>query len=137
MCGIIGIVSKDLKENINWIKKNLYKISHRGPDNIGIWNSKDQLVCFGHTRLSIIDLSIENNQPFVDEENKISLVFNGEIYNYLELKKNLESLGYNFKTNGDTEVLLKSYIHWKENCFKKIEGMFAFCICDEKTKKFI
>ena len=135
MCGIIGIVSKDLKENINWIKKNLYKISHRGPDNIGIWNSKDQLVCFGHTRLSIIDLSIENNQPFVDEENKISLVFNGEIYNYLELKKELESLGYNFKTNGDTEVLLKSYIHWKENCFKKIEGMFAFCICDEKNKK--
>jgi len=135
MCGIIGIVSNDLKRNINWIKNNLNKISHRGPDNIGIWNSKDQLVCFGHTRLSIIDLSFENNQPFIDKENKISLVFNGEIYNYLELKKELESLGYNFKTNGDTEVLLKSYIHWKEHCFKKIQGMFAFSICDEKKKK--
>lgn len=135
MCGIIGIVSKDLKKNNNWIKENLNKIAHRGPDNIGIWNSKDQLVCFGHTRLSIIDLSLDNNQPFIDRENKISLVFNGEIYNYLELKNELENLGYNFKTKGDTEVLLKSYIHWKENCFKKIQGMFAFSICDEKKKK--
>ena len=135
MCGILGIVSSDLKKNIYWIKNNLNKISHRGPDNFGIWNSEDQLVGFGHTRLSIIDLSFENNQPFIDKENKISLVFNGEIYNYLELKNELENLGYNFRTKGDTEVLLKCYIHWQENCFKKIEGMFAFSICDEKKKK--
>ena len=135
MCGILGIVGKGFVQNNNWIKSNLNKISHRGPDDKGIWNSNDQLVCLGHTRLSIIDLSYKNHQPIVDEERKISLIFNGEIYNYMDLKVQLENLGYRFKTNGDTEVLLKSYVHWKEDCFKKIEGMFAFSICDEKRKK--
>ncbi len=135
MCGILGIVGRGFAQNNNWIKSNIFKISHRGPDDKGIWNSNDQLVCFGHTRLSIIDLSSKNHQPFVDEEKKVSLVFNGEIYNYLDLRAQLENLGYRFKSNGDTEVLLKSYIQWKEDCFKKIEGMFAFSICDEKRKK--
>mgnify|MGYP006082327797 CR=1 FL=1 len=135
MCGILGIVGRGFEQNNNWIKSNISKISHRGPDDEGIWNSNDQFVCFGHTRLSIIDLSSKNHQPFVDEERKVSLIFNGEIYNYLDLRAQLENLGYRFKTNGDTEVLLKSYIQWKEDCFKKIEGMFSFSICDEKRKK--
>ena len=135
MCGILGIVGKGFSQKNDWIKSNIFKISHRGPDDKGIWNSNDQLVCFGHTKLSIIDLSSKNYQPFVDEEEKVSLVFNGEIYNYLDLRAQLENLGYKFKTNGDTEVLLKSYIQWKEDCFKKIEGMFALSICDEKRKK--
>ena len=135
MCGILGIVSGDFAKNNNWIKNNIAKISHRGPDDKGIWNSADQLVCFGHTRLSILDLSPKNYQPIVDEKRKVSLVFNGEIYNYLDLRSQLEKLGHKFKTNGDTEVLLKSYVQWKEDCFKKIEGMFAFSICDEEVKK--
>ena len=135
MCGIIGVVSKNFEQNNKWIKNNLNKILHRGPDGIGIWNSEDRSVFFGHTRLSILDLSTNNNQPFYDKKNKVALTFNGEIYNYLELRDELENLGYNFKTSGDTEVLIKSYIHWKEKCFKKIEGMFAFSICDEKREK--
>jgi asparagine synthase (glutamine-hydrolysing) len=135
MCGILGIVGKEFAKNNNWIKENIIKISHRGPDDRGIWNSSDQLVCFGHTRLSILDLSSKNHQPLIDEERKVSLIFNGEIYNYLDLRTQLENLGHRFKTNGDTEVLLKSYIQWKEECFKKIEGMFAFSICDERIKK--
>jgi len=135
MCGILGIVGKEFAQNNNWIKENITKISHRGPDDRGIWNSSDQLVCFGHTRLSILDLSSKNHQPLIDEERKVSLIFNGEIYNYLDLRTQLENLGHRFKTNGDTEILLKSYIQWKEESFKKIEGMFAFSICDERIKK--
>ncbi len=135
MCGILGIVSKNFTHNQNWIKNNLSKIIHRGPDNTGSWISDDNLVSLGHTRLSILDLSSNNNQPFQDRDSKICITFNGEIYNYLDLRDQLIKLGHKFKTNGDTEVLLKSYIQWKEDCFNKIEGMFAFCICDENTKK--
>ena len=135
MCGIIGIINAIKPIGQNWTKKNLSKILHRGPDNDELWNSKDQFVFFGHTRLSILDLSSKNNQPLEDEDANICLTFNGEIYNYIELRNELKKLGYKFKTNGDTEVLLKSYIQWKEDSFKKIEGMFAFAICDEKRKK--
>ena len=135
MCGILGIIGKDFSQNNIWIKNNISKIHHRGPDNKGVWNSNDKLVCFGHTRLSVLDLSSKNHQPFLDTEKKIFLTFNGEIYNYLNLRDELEKLGHKFRTNGDTEVLLKSYIQWKEDCFEKIEGMFAFAICDEKRQK--
>ena len=135
MCGILGIIGKDFLQNNIWIKNNILKITHRGPDDKGVWNSNDKLVCFGHTRLSILDISHKSHQPFVDTEKKVFLTFNGEIYNYLDLRGQLEKLGYKFRTNGDTEVLLKSYIQWKEDCFNKIEGMFAFSICDEKRQK--
>ena len=135
MCGILGIVSKNFTDSQVWINNNLLKIIHRGPDNKASWTSKDGMVSLGHTRLSILDLSSNNNQPFNDEDNKVCLTFNGEIYNYLDLREELKKLGHKFKTNGDTEILLKSYIQWKEDCFSKIEGMFAFCICDENRKK--
>ena len=135
MCGILGIINAINPIGKNWTKKNLFKISHRGPDNNEFWSSKDQFVFFGHTRLSILDLSSKNNQPLEDEDTNVCITFNGEIYNYIELRDELIKLGYKFKTNGDTEVLLKSYIEWKEDSFKKIEGMFAFAICDEKRKK--
>ena len=113
MCGILGIVSKNFTHNQNWIKNNLSKIIHRGPDNTGSWVSDDNLVSLGHTRLSILDLSSNNNQPFQDKDSKICITFNGEIYNYLDLRDQLIKLGHKFKTNGDTEVLLKSYINGK------------------------
>ena len=136
MCGILGIISSNqiLKEK-DWLKKNISKLLHRGPDNSGIWNSEDNRISLGHTRLSIIDLSYKNNQPLKDDKKKVCLTFNGEIYNFLELREELIALGHKFITNGDTEVLLKSYIEWGEASFKKIEGMFSFCICDQNKKK--
>lgn len=124
MCGIAGIVGV---ENEKIIAQMMQVQKHRGPDNTSIW--KEDLVQLGHNRLSIIDLSKEANQPFLLDD--YVLVFNGEIYNYLELKKELKE--FNFKTNSDTEVLLASYKKWGKNCLQKLNGMFAFAIWNRKT----
>ncbi len=107
-------------------KKNSKVIRHRGPDQTG--NYKDNYINILFNRLSIIDLNKRSDQPF--RYKNYILVFNGEIYNYLELKEELVQAGYKFKTKSDTEVLLFSFIHWKEKCLKKLEGMFAFCVYD-------
>ena len=138
MCGIAGILSIDRKEysiGLNLIKKMNKIQSHRGPDARGVWISKEQNIAFGHSRLSILDLSRTADQPFQDSNKDYTITFNGEIYNYLELKKKLIKKGYKFKTkNSDTEVLLFSYIEWKRNCLKYIRGMFAFAIWDNVDK---
>lgn len=113
------------------IKKKLDQISHRGPDFQGIL-IKDS-TCFGHNRLAIIDLDKRSNQPMTFEQ--FILVFNGEIYNYLEVKKELEAKGVKFDTTSDTEVLLKGYIFWGEKILDRINGMFAFAIYDENKDK--
>ena len=111
-------------------KKNSKVIRHRGPDQTG--NYKDNYINILFNRLSIIDLNKRSDQPF--RYKNYILVFNGEIYNYLELKDELVQAGYKFKTKSDTEVLLFSFIHWKEKCLKKLEGMFAFCVYDISRK---
>lgn len=107
---------------------------HRGPDDQSFEKINDDLV-FGHVRLSIIDLNEGSNQPFCDETGNYWIVFNGEIYNYLELKAELNALGYNFKTSSDTEVLLYAFIQWGEQCVQKFNGMWAFAIYNKKTDK--
>jgi len=129
MCGIFGI-NKILEENS--IKKILNSTNHRGPNNDGMVKVNDWT--FGHNRLSIIDLTPEANQPFISNCKNYIIVFNGEIYNYLELKKDLEKK-YKFRTNSDTEVLLNLYIEKGENCVKDLRGMFAFVIYDKKNDK--
>lgn len=131
MCSISGIISKNPKKlNQIW---NMIKIqSHRAPDEEGIFT--DNQISLGMGRLKIIDLKTKNLTPFYDD--RFVLLFNGEIYNYLELKKELKELGYKFRSNSDTEVLFKAWKQWKENIFQKINGMFAFCIYD-KLKKVI
>ena len=101
MCGIAGILGKDAKSNV--IDDMLMVQHHRGPDFTGKW--LEEGVALGHNRLSIIDLSNNANQPFFDETKRYAIVFNGEIYNYIELRKKLES-SYSFRTTSDTEVLL-------------------------------
>lgn len=129
MCGIAGILSpKPSKETMD---NMLLTQKHRGPDNTCKFISETAIL--GHNRLSIIDLSIEANQPFYSKDNRYVLVFNGEIYNYLELKKELE-YKYAFETSSDTEVLLASFIIWKEKCLHKLNGMFAFAIWDKQNK---
>jgi asparagine synthase (glutamine-hydrolysing) len=133
MCGISGIKSLNSHPVQNLEKKIKVMnqlIAHRGPDGEGIWTSKNQSTGFGHKRLSILDLE-HGHQPMTDDVG-FSICFNGEIYNYLELKKELSD--YRFKTASDTEVVLAAYQKWGKDCLNKFRGMFAFAIWDEKNQ---
>lgn len=128
MCGIVGFYSEE-KNKEAVIKKMADRIKHRGPDGEGYYT--DEKVALGHRRLSIIDLS-GGSQPMYTEDKKLVVVFNGEIYNYLELKEELKD--YEFKTSSDTEVLLHGYREWGEDLPKKLRGMFAFAIWDKENE---
>ena len=106
---------------------------HRGPDAKGYKFFREKNICLLHTRLKILDLSDNANQPYTFDG--LNLVFNGEIYNFKELRKDLLKKGYNFKTSSDTEVLLKSFHCYGQNCVKRFEGMWSFAIWDNKNKK--
>jgi asparagine synthase (glutamine-hydrolysing) len=136
MCGITGIFAFNLvgKFNLINITAATTALSKRGPDHQGIYT--DSFVGLGHRRLSIIDTSSAAHQPMWDEEKRYCIIFNGEIFNFLELKKELEAKGVSFSTHSDTEVLLKLFIHEKENCLNKLNGFFAFCIYDKQEQTF-
>ncbi|WP_293870270.1 asparagine synthase (glutamine-hydrolyzing) [Flavobacterium sp.] len=129
MCGIAGIIGH--KANENFILKMLETQKHRGPDYTNFW--VENKVVLGHNRLSIIDLSSNANQPFTSECGNYVIVFNGEIYNYIELKRQLKSK-FNFRTHSDTEVLLNSYLKWGEKCLEQCNGMFSFAIWNKKEQ---
>ncbi|MDB4759038.1 asparagine synthase (glutamine-hydrolyzing) [Akkermansiaceae bacterium] len=129
MCGIAGIVGSQAEADT--INKMLRVQHHRGPDYTGS-SVKNAFVALGHNRLSIIDLSPEANQPMLDESGRYQLVFNGEIYNYLELKERLKGK-YHFCTSSDTEVLLAAYAVWGKAMLDELNGMFAFAIYDNET----
>jgi len=133
MCGIAGILNFDGKlVNTEEIESMTSCISHRGPDGNGFF-IKDQLA-FGHQRLSIIDLE-GGKQPMCDHSQRVYITFNGEIYNYAELRNELISDGIIFKTHSDTEVIIYAYIKWGIECVKKFRGMFAFALVDYKVNK--
>jgi len=131
MCGIFGKISIKPITNIQQCVESLNKLIHRGPDDSGIWISERQNVFFGHRRLSIIDLTVNGNQPMHDTTNRYVIVFNGEIYNFIELKKSLISKGHLFKTESDTEVILNSYKEWGISCPRHFNGMFSIAIYDK------
>ena len=136
MCGITGIFHLDGKiVNKKILEKFTLSLFHRGPDGIGYYYDQENNLGLGHTRLKILDITDLSNQPFLDSSKRYSITYNGEIYNYLELKDELQSKGYKFKTTGDTEVVLNSFIEWGENCNYKFNGMWAFAIWDNKMKK--
>ena len=130
MCGIVGLVTKKEKENT--IKLMNDRIKHRGPDGDGYFIDGD--VALGHRRLSIIDLST-GDQPMFNEDGSVVTVFNGEIYNYQELKEELIALGHDFKTKSDTEVLVHGYEEWHTDLPKHLRGMFAFAIYDKNKNE--
>lgn len=132
MCGIFGIVSKQPIDNINSYTQCLNTMTHRGPDASGEWISENKDVFLGHRRLAIIDLSPNGSQPMSDETSDIVIVFNGEIYNYKDLRKELISAGYKFRTESDTEVLINAYKYWGVFCTKKLNGMFSFALLDKR-----
>ena len=126
MCGLAGIWSKNnIETQESYLEIILDKQSHRGPDNRSKVTIDD--ITLGHNRLAILDLSPKANQPFVSNCGRYCLVYNGEIYNYLELK---QELNYEFKTSSDSEVLLASYIKYGVKCIEKFNGMFAFALYD-------
>ena len=132
MCGFVGFYSKDVRDE-NVIKEMNNQIIHRGPDSDGYYF--DNGINFGFRRLSIIDLH-EGSQPILNENNDIAIIFNGEIYNYQEIKDDLLEKGYKFKTNNDTEVILHGYEEYgEEGILEKLRGMFAFTIWDSKKER--
>lgn len=137
MCGINGIVSDKLTEQAHLHKIGLMNeaLHHRGPDHTGVYYTNG--VSLGHTRLSIIDLSADGNQPFFSADKRYVMVFNGELYNYRELKLELQRVGqgsthqpYFFKTGTDTEVILAAFLRWGKQCVQYLNGMFAFAVYD-------
>lgn len=135
MCGIAGIINfNEAPVQQEELQRMTDVIVHRGPDGEGFWLSESKNIGFGHRRLSIIDLTVTGKQPMHYGEGRYTIVYNGEIYNYLELKEELKRYGYHFRSTSDTEVLLALYDRKKEKCLDYIDGMFAFAIWDEKEK---
>jgi asparagine synthase (glutamine-hydrolysing) len=135
MCGIAGIWrTKETQSISSDLKKMTDSIDYRGPDGEGHWIDESHTIGFGHRRLSIIDLSINGHQPMFLEDRYV-ITFNGEIYNYIELRAELIQKGYTFKTNSDTEVLMVAYHEWGEKCLSKLDGMFSFAIYDKSNKE--
>lgn len=145
MCGIIGLIHKQSFDQVSTDRKdtksncwpdlsteNIYRLSHRGPDGIGRYS--DEHIQFGHARLSIIDLTDAGHQPMISHNGRFVVTYNGEIYNHLELRTELESLGETFSSHSDTEVLLAAYKVWGERCVNRFRGMFAFVIWDKQEK---
>lgn len=131
MCGIAGFVNHK-EEKQKDLENMLSRIIHRGPDGSGMYFKDD--VALGHRRLSIIDLE-GGSQPMFNEDNRVSIVFNGEIYNYQELKEELLKCNHTFKTNSDTEVIIHGYEEYGYDIVKKLRGMFAFVLYDESKKE--
>ncbi len=134
MCGIAGAIGPAGNGARADIEGMLRAMQHRGPDQGGVWQSpQDPGVTFGHRRLSILDLSESGRQPMVDHGNGVVTVFNGEIYNFLELRAELEQLGHRFTSTCDTEVILAAYAQWGESCIERLRGMFALAIWDPRS----
>ncbi len=134
MCGITGIIAFDKVGQANLSKINLAveSLQKRGPDGKGVFVEKN--IALGHRRLAILDTSNAANQPFADETSRFVIVFNGEIYNFKELEKKLSDKNINYKTTGDTEVLLYLYIHYGEQMLEFLNGFFAFAIYDRQSQ---
>ncbi len=134
MCGICGELRLDgSRPDPSVAERMLQLLRPRGPDDEGVWQQGPLL--FGHRRLSIIDLSQRAHQPMVDEQHGLSIVFNGTIYNYRELRGELIALGYSFRSSGDTEVILKAFYVWGRSCVERFSGMFAFALWDTARRQ--
>ena len=136
MCGIAGLVGVNPEARIGAM---LASIEHRGRDDEGVWTSaqrddKGRRACLGHRRLAIIDTSEAGHQPMLSADGRYALTFNGEIYNYRELRQLLQSKGHRFRTDTDTEVLLAAFAEWGADCLPRLNGMFAFAIWDEQER---
>jgi len=152
MCGIAGVVKRSPAADLERLPMVMRRLQHRGPDDIGFATFSKSGIRFGrrempsvadpevvllHSRLSILDLSETGWQPMGTRDGRYLIVYNGEIYNYLELREELERQGYQFKSRSDTEVLLAAYAHWGVQVFSRGIGMFALAILDTQERKLV
>jgi asparagine synthase (glutamine-hydrolysing) len=135
VCGIAGFTKLDHPVERGRIDRIVQTIHHRGPDHQGTHES--DLIALGNARLSIIDLSSEGNQPLYAQNRDLVIVYNGEVYNHAEVRRELEDLGHSFETHCDTEVVLKAFVQWDTQSFKKLRGMFAIAIWSESKRRLV
>jgi asparagine synthase (glutamine-hydrolysing) len=135
MCGIVGVCSCSEKVDKAILTSMKDALTHRGPDDAGIYVDEENNVGLGHRRLSILDLSSLGHQPMSNENGSIWITYNGEVYNFKEIREELSHRGYNFNSNSDTEVVIKSYEEWGIDCVHKFIGMFAIGIWDKRERK--
>jgi asparagine synthase (glutamine-hydrolysing) len=135
MCGVVGFFERNTRNKRETLHRMMQSLSHRGPDADGefFYTEENGQVALGHRRLSIIDLDHASNQPFIFKD--LTIVYNGEVYNFSDIRAELKSLGYEFQTQGDTEVILKAFDQWGIASVDKFRGMFAFCIYDKGKNK--
>ena len=134
MCGIVGFTHKDSTPDPERVRSATATLIHRGPDEQGVFESKT--VSLGATRLKIIDLH-GGDQPITDVNTRTTIVFNGEIYNHLELRAELEKLGHHFDSHCDTETVLRAFLQWDTRCFSRLRGMFAIALWAEPTRRLV
>jgi asparagine synthase (glutamine-hydrolysing) len=137
MCGIAGLISMEPERRVGAMLK---AIEHRGRDDEGVWSSAEtdgegRRACLGHRRLAIIDTSAAGHEPMLSEDGRYSLTFNGEIYNFREVRATLEGRGRRFRTDSDAEVLLAAFAEWGAECLPRLNGMFAFAVWDERERQ--
>lgn len=139
MCGIAGIISKEAVKQLPVLKIMANSLAHRGPDDegieiIGIDGNDNFSIGLVHRRLAVIDLSEAGHQPMSNEDDRIWIVYNGEIYNYKDIREELKTRGHRFKSNSDTEVIIHAYEEWGTDCLQKLRGMFSFALLDRIKK---
>jgi len=137
MCGIVGYASIDRPFPLPLLLQMRDALRHRGPDDEGVWRSEDGRVALGHRRLAIIDLSPAGRQPMTDSSGRLQIVFNGEIYNYQDLRRELETRNHVFRTATDTEVILEAYLEWGDDCLRHLNGMFALALYDRAERRLL
>src|SRR5256714_12974524 len=133
MCGICGIVALGRPPEADTVEAMARELDHRGPDGPGFFAAKGVALAFG--RLAIIDLSDAGDQPFASEDGALWLVHNGEVYNYRELRRELEAHGHRFRSATDTEVILAAFREWGERCVERFNGMWAFALWDGTRRR--
>jgi asparagine synthase (glutamine-hydrolysing) len=140
MCGICGVLSfknSNFHVTADYLVRMRETMVHRGPDGAGVWISPDRRLGLAHRRLSIIDLANAASQPMSHQDGSLHIVFNGEIYNHAEVRRELEDLGHRrWKTDhSDTEVILQAFAVWGVDCLRKLRGMFAMALWDAKARR--
>jgi asparagine synthase (glutamine-hydrolysing) len=135
MCGICGIVDAERKINPDLLERMTQIMVHRGPDAGGTWINTDGTVGLGNRRLAIIDLDARSNMPLHSNDGSLVITYNGEIFNFMEIRQDLESCGHRFRTNSDTEVILHGYQEWGYDCVHKFRGMFAWALYDQPKRR--
>ena len=139
MCGIAGFWKNSSDKSNNWLEETASTMAntlvHRGPDDSGTWVDEEVGIAFGHRRLSIIDVSNSGHQPMISADGRYVITYNGEVYNFQEIRQELEKIGHQFRGHSDTEVILTSFIQWGiEASVKKFNGMFAFAVWDRRDR---